>query len=351
MKEKVRTAVIGYGFAARTFHCPVITAVPELELAMIVQRSGHSCLQAYPSVRAVQDVREAYEDPAIDLIVITTPSTAHYSFVKDALLAGKHVVVEKPFTATTEEADELIALAQSKGLVLSVFHNRRWDGDYLTLQEVVRRGLVGRITESEFRWDRFSPNADPSRWRDAGAEGSGTFYDLGVHLIDQALTLFGLPDSVQAEVRTQRERTLAPDYFDVSLGYPDGLKVSVKSTLLARDPAPRYRLYGTEGSFVKYGEDPQENLLKAGRLPGSPGWGEEPQEMWGSLVACRDGLQFTGRLKTIPGCYDAYYRNVAEAIHGVAELSVKPEQARMAIRVIELGMQSHAEQRRVPFTP
>lgn len=351
MQDKVRVGLIGYGFAARTFHAPVLTAVPGLELVKVVQRSGNSCKERYPYVQAVQDVQDVYEDKNIDLIVITTPSTNHFSFAKDALLSGKHVVVEKPFTTTTEEADELISLAREQGLVISIFHNRRWDGDFMTLQEVVRRNLVGRITEAEFRWDRYSPQADPGRWRDGGAEGSGTFYDLGVHLIDQALTLFGLPDTIQGEIRTQRDQALAPDYFDISLGYNNGLKVTIKSTLLARDPAPRYRLYGTGGSFVKYGEDPQENLLKAGQVPGTPNWGAEPKEMWGTLNTNIDGLHFIGGLETIHGSYDSYYRNVYEAITGKSELAVKPEQARMAIRVIELGMLSHSEQRRVSFSP
>lgn len=351
MNKNVRVGIIGYGFAAKTFHAPVITSVEGLELAAIVQRSGNSCLNDYPSIKALQKVDELYHDPDIDLVVITTPSTNHYSFAKDALMAGKHVVVEKPFTTTREEADELISIAKEKGLVLSVFHNRRWDGDYLTLQEVVQRNLVGPITEAELIWDRYSPIAQPGRWRDAGGEGSGTFYDLGVHLIDQALTLFGLPNSIQADLKVQREGAQASDYFDVTLHYDSGLSVRLKSTLLSVDPAPRYRLYGKNGSYIKYGEDPQEDALKAGGVPGTPHWGEEPAERWGTLNTTLDGLHFTGRIKTIPGSYDSYYRNVYEAITGVSELAVKAEQARMAIRVIELGMQSHAEQRRVPFTP
>ncbi|MCM3781841.1 oxidoreductase [Neobacillus mesonae] len=351
MNRSIRVGLVGYGFAARTFHAPVISSVQGLELAAIVQRSGSSCLNEYPNVKVIKQADELYSDPEIDLVVITTPSTNHYAIAKAALLAGKHVVVEKPFTTTTEEADELISIAEQNKLILSVFHNRRWDGDFLTLQQVIQRNLVGETTEAEFIWDRYSPKANPDRWRDAGAEGSGTLYDLGVHLIDQALTLYGLPDSVQANLKIQREDAQASDYFDVSLSYKSGLSVRLKSTLLAVDPAPRYRLYGKKGSFVKYGEDPQENALKAGGVPGTLNWGEEQESMWGTLHSEMDELYFTGRIKTVPGNYGSYYRNIFETIQGMSELAVKPEQARMAIRVIELARQSYSEQRRIPFTP
>ncbi|RUT35749.1 oxidoreductase [Paenibacillus zeisoli] len=350
MSETIRVGIVGYGFAARTFHAPIISTVPGLSLSKIVQRSGASCEQDYPGVQAVKEISGLYGDEEIDLVIITTPSTNHYDIARQALLAGKHVVVEKPFTTTTQEADELIELAQRQNRVLSVFHNRRWDGDFLTLKEVVEQGLLGRLTEAELRWDRYSPNSNPERWRDAGEEGSGTFYDLGVHLIDQALTLFGTPLSVQAELRTEREHAKAHDYFDVSLEYPDSFKVSFKSSLLAVEPASRYRLYGTEGAFVKYGEDPQEKQLLSGLIPGMPGWGEEAEQRWGILHTSRGGLDYRGKVRTLPGSYQAFYQNIYDAITGAAELAVQPEEARMAIRIIELGMQSHREQRRVKVT-
>ncbi|MDO7906699.1 oxidoreductase [Paenibacillus sp. JX-17] len=351
MREQIQAGLVGYGFAARTFHAPVIRTVPGLALRKVVQRSGSSCEQDDPGVQAVKDLTALLADEEIRLVIVTTPSTNHYEIARQALLAGKHVVVEKPFTATTAEADELIELARRQEKVLSVFHNRRWDGDFLTLQEIVAQQKVGRMTEAELRWDRFSPQANPERWRDAGEEGSGTFYDLGVHLIDQALTLFGLPLTVQAELRTEREHTRAFDYFDVSLGYEDNFKVSLKSSLVALEPASRYRLYGAEGAFVKYGEDPQENQLRSGLLPGQPGWGEEPEEQWGILHTRSGGLDLRSRVRTLPGSYASFYQNVYDAITGAAELAVQPEQARMAIRVIELGLLSHREQRRVAFTP
>ncbi|WP_029192728.1 oxidoreductase [Paenibacillus harenae] len=351
MDRVINVGLIGYGFAGRTFHAPVIASVPELKLAAVVQRSGDGARERYPWVRIVRDAESLYADPSIGLIVVTTPSTDHYSFAKAALLAGKHVVVEKPFTATVGEADELIGLAREKGLVLSVFHNRRWDGDFLTLSQVVRKGVLGRLTDAEFRWERFSPNANPERWRDSGGPGTGVFYDLGVHFLDQALSLFGTPLQINADIRAIRDGAKSDDAFDVTLTYGNGLRLALRSMLLARQPGPRYTLHGTSGTFVKYGEDPQEGALKAGLSPGNPGWGAEPEESWATLEAELDGLRFSGRIQTIPGSYQSYYCNVAGAINGTAELAVKPEEARMAVRLIELGLQSAREQRTVEVTP
>jgi len=351
MNNVIHVGLIGYGFAGRTFHAPVIASVPELKLASVVQRSGDTARERYPQVRIERDVEALYADPAIDLVVVTTPSTDHYSFAKAALQAGKHVVVEKPFTKSAAEADELIALARERNLVLSVFHNRRWDGDFLTLRKVVETGVLGRLTDAEFRWERFSPAANPERWRDSGGPGTGVFYDLGVHFFDQALSLFGTPDSIRAELRSLREGTNSDDAFDVVLTYRDGLRLSLRSMLLARQPGPRYTLHGTSGSFVKYGEDPQENALKAGLTPDAPGYGIEPESSWGTLAADIGGLRFSGRIRTEPGNYRSYYANVAAAIAGTEKLAVTPEAARMAVRLIELGLQSASERRTVDVTP
>ncbi len=339
-KEPMKVGLIGYGFAGRTFHAPVITSVPDLTLTKVVERSSDHAKARYPWINTARDARELYADDEIELIVITTPSTNHYAIAKEALLAGKHVVVEKPFTVTTAEADELIALASELGRVLSVFHNRRWDGDFQTVREIVRSGRLGRLTEADLRWDRYNPIANPNRWREAGEPGSGVFYDLGVHFFDQALCMFGTPAKIRASVSTQREGTKADDAFDVTLEYADGLAVRLKASLIVRQPGPRYAVHGTAGSFVKYGEDPQENALKAGRTPLEANWGMEPEPNWGTLNATIDGLHYNGRIQTMPGAYQAYFQNVHDAIRGTAELAVKPEEARMAIRLIELGLES-----------
>lgn len=347
MSKIVRAGLIGFGFAGRTFHAPVITAAEGIELAAIVQRSGDEAAIRYPNVRVYRDVCELYTDSAIDLVVVATPSTDHYRFAKDALEAGKHVVVEKPFTVTTEEADELTEMARNRGLILSVYHNRRWDGDFLTISKLLQEGLLGELVEAEFRWERYHPKVG-SGWRGFDEPGAGTFYDLGVHFFDQALCLFGMPDSIRADLSRIREGAKAVDAFDVTLSYASrGLNVRVKSTMLAPKPGPRYTLHGTKGSFVKYGEDPQEEALKAGGTCFEPGWGQEHPDRWGDLHTVADGLRIAGKVETLPGRYAAFYENVAEAIRGSRELAVRPEQARMAIRLIELGIQSDREKRTI----
>jgi predicted dehydrogenase len=350
MGNELLVGLIGYGYAGRTFHAPVIAAVSDLKLAKVVQRRGASAKERYPWVEVVDHVQDLYRDDSIDLIVVTTPSTDHYEFVKDALQAGKNVIVEKPFTVTTEEADKLITLAKEKGKVLSVFHNRRWDGDFLTIREIVRQGILGRISEAEFCWDSYRPSVG-ANWRDSGAPGTGVFYDLGVHFFDQALSLFGMPATIQADVRTIRENAIADDYFHVVLGYKGGLSVRLKSSALVRERGPRYTLHGTKGSFVKYGIDPQEQALIQGETPMKLNWGAEPEDMWGTLNTSIESLHYVGRIQTIPGSYTSYYQNVYDAITGRAELEVRPEQARMAIRLIELGIKSSNEKKTVEVTP
>ncbi|CAM4383998.1 oxidoreductase [Paenibacillus tarimensis] len=346
--KEIRVGLIGYGLAGATFHAPVLTTVDGLKLVKVVERSGRGASkERYPWVQVVRQPSELYCDPEIDLVVITTPSTNHYEFAKEALKAGKHVVVEKPFTTTAEEAAELITLAREKQLMLSVFHNRRWDGDFLTVQQIVRQQLLGRITACEFRWDRYRPVVNKAKWRETDAAGSGIFYDLGVHFLDQALKLFGHPETVRGDIRVQRDGGVADDFFDVSLGYPDGLNVRLTSSVLVREPGPRYALHGTEGSFIKYGIDPQEDALRAGLSPRSAGWGMGPEANWGMLNTTVGGLHVVGRVETAAGSYASYYRNIYEHLAYGEELEVKPEEAAATIQLIEQAFQSSREGRTI----
>lgn len=338
--NEVNVGLIGYGFSGQTFHAPVIQSVPGLRLASVVERSGQASLERYPDIRLVRSVEELYANPDIELVVVTTPSHDHYRFVHDALMAGKHVVVEKPFTVSSDEAGQLISLAEEKGKVLSVYHNRRWDGDFLTVRELASSKRLGRLFEAEFNWDFFHPEANSQGWRQSTLPGSGTFYDLGVHLLDQALTLFGHPSTIQADVRKQREKAVAVDYFDVALGYKDGFKVRLRSSATVKEPRPRFALYGSLGSFVKFGRDPQEEALFHGNVPGSNGWGEESPQSWGKLSITEGLLEIDGVVRTLPGDYGAYYRNIRDAITGNEAVAVKPEEARDAIRMIELAEES-----------
>jgi predicted dehydrogenase len=349
MKDEIVVGLIGYGMAGQVFHAPVIHSVPELRLKKIVERHGNQSKERYPRVEIVRDVSELLEDDEIELIVVATPNSSHFELARQSLMTGKHVVVDKPFTNTSAQAQELIELAKAQKRVITVHHNRRWDGDFLTVQKLIDGNVPGRLAEYESHFDRFRSQVRSGAWREEEGEGSGIMFDLGSHLIDQAQVLFGLPGSITADVRIQRDKAKAVDNFEVILDYDD-LKVTLKATMLARQPGPRFLLYGTEGSFVKYGLDPQEESLKNGHTPTEPGWGEEPKEQWGRLNTRLGELHVEGVVETLPGCYQAFYQNVADAIRGRAELAVKPEEARDTIRIIELAMQSSREKRTVAWT-
>jgi predicted dehydrogenase len=233
---------------------------------------------------------------------------------------------------------------------LSVHQNRRWDGDFLTVRKLLGGGLLGRLVEFESRFDRFRNRPRPGAWREQEGPGAGVLFDLGPHLVDQALALFGPPLSITADVRIQREFARADDSFELRLHY-DGLKVTLRAGMLVRARLPRFTLHGAAGSFVKYGLDPQEEALRRGRTPAGPGWGEEPPECWGTLDTEAGGLHLRARVETAAGCYQEFYRNVADAVAGRAELAVKPEEATATIRVLELALGSSAEGRTVAFEP
>lgn len=348
--REMKVGLIGYGMAGQVFHAPVIAAIPSLRLTKVVERRGQTSRERYPWVEVVREAATLFEDQAIELVVVATPNNSHFDLARQALLAGKHVVVDKPFTLTSEQAQELIDLARQRNKVVSVFQNRRWDGDFQTVRQLVKQGYLGRLVEYESHFDRFRNTFSPERaWREEVGPGSGVLFDLGSHLIDQAQVLFGMPRMLTADIRSQREAGKADDQFELILHYGH-LKATLKAGLLVRQPGPRFALHGTEGSFVKYGVDPQEEALKRGRSPGGPEWGMEPEAQWGILNTQIGGLHFQGKIETSQGCYSAYYENVYQAIRGEAELMVKPEEARNTIRLIELAVQSNAEQRTVAFS-
>ncbi len=347
MNQVVQVGLIGYGMAGEVFHAPAIAVIPELKLTKVVERHGTKCQTRYPGVETVSSTEKLLTDPNIDLVVVATPNTSHFELVQKALLADKHVVVEKPFTPTSQQATELIELAQQRNKLLSVHHNRRWDGDFLTVKQIVENRLLGKLVEYEVHFDRFR-NQIKTNWREYDEPGSGILYDLGSHLIDQAICLFGLPDTVTADIRKQRPGAKTADAFELILNYGE-LKVTAKAGQLVRELGPHFLLHGTAGSFIKYGMDPQEEALKQGRLPQGTNWGKEPQEHWGLLNTDINGLHFYGKIETLAGCYPAYYQNIYNAITQKEELVVKPEQAKNTIRIIELAMESHAQRRTLDF--
>jgi scyllo-inositol 2-dehydrogenase (NADP+) len=346
MQEPIRVGVVGFGLAGKIFHTSVIEATPGLELACVVQRSGDDAGRAYPGVRLARSVEEMLGDVGIQLVVVATPSYSHFELAKQCLREQRHVVVDKPFTLTSAEAAELMEMARERKLVVTAYQNRRWDGDFLTLREVIASGELGRLVTFESHFDRFRTQPRRDVWRESGGPGGGTLFDLGPHLIDQALTLFGAPASVTASVRIERENAVVDDAFDLLLQYEGKhpMTVLLRSTLTACKPGPRFVLHGTQGSFVKWGLDPQEEQLKAGMTFDSPGFGEEPESAWGE-VRLADGA--TRRVPTKRGDYRGLYENVRDAVLGRAELAVKPEDAWRTTRLIELARISSREGRRV----
>jgi scyllo-inositol 2-dehydrogenase (NADP+) len=352
MNKKVKVGLIGYGMAGQVFHAPVITSIPGLLLTSIRETRPENIQLAqsrYPEAQIVSDSQHLLADAAIDLVVIATPNTSHYTLARQALLAGKHVVVDKPFTITAAEADELIALAAQQDRLLTVHHNRRWDSNARTMRKVVASQLLGRLVELEIHFDRFRNFLRPGAWREENSPGSGILYDLGAHLLDEALCLFGLPGAITADTRIQRSGGQTIDNFTVVLDY-DQLKVTLKGGMLVREPGPTYVLHGEQGSFVKYGTDVQEAALKAGLRPNDvPDWGREPEANWGLINTDYQGQHLVGRIESEPGDYRGYYANVYQAITGQADLAVTAALARQTIRLIELAMQSSAEKRTIPY--
>ncbi len=354
--SEIGVAVIGFGLAGRVFHAPFVSAVPGLKLEAIVQRKGDEAAKAYPSARILRSVEEALGDSSISLIVVGTPNETHYDLAKQALLAGKNVVIDKPFTATSEQAKELIAIAAEKKLVLAPFHNRRWDGDFLTVRKVLESGELGRVVTFESHFDRFRPLPREATWKEAGSDCHGLLFDLAPHLLDQALVLFGTPKAVTASVRRDRDTTAIEDAFDITLHF-DRLLAHCRSSMLAAEAAPRFLLHGTRGSFRKYGLDPQEPTLVAGGTVPPVGdsreWLAEPEENWGTLAVAPDPAVPNKLTRTVVktelGDYRNYYANVRDAILGVAPLNVTPEDGYRAVKLLEMARRSSAEGRTLPW--
>lgn len=340
--DPIQVGLASFGMSGMVFHAPFLAANPRFRLKKIVERRSEKSKEHYPEVEIVKSFEQLLQDEAIELVVVNTPNALHFEMAHQALLAGKHVLVEKPFTPTAGEANTLIKLAREQNRVLTVFQNRRWDGDFLTIQKILSAKLLGQLVEYEAHYDRFLNYINADSWKETSGPGSGILYNLGSHMIDQALVLFGKPRSIRADIGTQRPGSTIDDYYDISLQY-EGLKVILKSGLLVRELGPRYILHGMEGSFIKYGIDPQEDALKAGQKPQGTNWGKEPQSDWGKLNTQLQGLHIIGTIETLSGSYDGFYDNLYDAIREGKELAVKPEEAALVIEMIELARQSNKE--------
>jgi scyllo-inositol 2-dehydrogenase (NADP+) len=356
MSAEIGVAVIGFGLAGQVFHAPFVNAVPGLKLEVIVQRKGDEASKVYPAARILRSVEEALNDSAVQLVVVGTPNETHFDLAKQALLAGKHVVIDKPFASTSDEAAELEALARQQRLVLAPFHNRRWDGDFLTVKKLLAEEAVGRLVTFESHFDRFRPVPRENTWKEAPSISSGLLFDLAPHLVDQALALFGAPQGISASVRMDRDHTDIEDAFDITLEYPK-LRVYCRSSMLACDASPRFLLHGTKGSFKKFGLDPQEPALLGGaKVPrmGRGEWLAESENHWGTLtvapVPTDPGTLTQTKVKTEFGDYRNYYANVRDAINGTAELAVKPMDGYRTIKLLEMARQSSLEGRTLPIS-
>jgi predicted dehydrogenase len=335
----MRVALVGFGYAGRVLHAPLIAATPGLTLAVIGSRQRESAGSTHPGVEIVSDPLAAVRHRDVDLVVIATPNDTHRPLAEAALRAGKHVVVDKPFTITLAEARALAARAAEVERLLSVFQNRRWDSDFLGIERELAGSRIGEIVEFRSEFSRYRPEVR-DRWRERAGPGSGMWYDLGPHLIDQALVLFGPPETVHADLQVQRPGGSTVDWFQTTLGYGPR-RIILESSMLATDSTPRFLVRGTSGSLTKHGGDPQETQLKAGQTPGSPGWGRDPDP----LVFVSAEHESATEIATPAGDWRGYYAAIRDAARGEGELPVTPAQATSVMAVIEAGLQSSAEGR------
>jgi len=342
---RLRVGLVGYGYAGKTFHAPLVAAVPALELVAVASSDASKVHADWPGVAVHASPAELIARGDIDLVVIATPNDTHHPLTRDALLAGRHVVVDKPFTVHLADARELVALARERGRLLSVFHNRRFDGDFLTVKKLLAKGTLGRVVDVESRHDRWRPEVR-QRWRESAGPGAGLWFDLGPHLVDQALQLFGPPRAIALERALVRDGALADDWFHASLRY-DRLHVHLRASMLAAASAPRFTLHGMRGSFVKQGLDAQEDALKAGVRPTWPAradWGVDPGRA-AIITRQADGAAAETPVMLERGAHQAYFAAVAAAIRGEAPNPVPPEEALAVMALIELGVAS-ADKRR-----
>jgi scyllo-inositol 2-dehydrogenase (NADP+) len=346
--KPVKTALCSFGMSGRVFHAPFLHQHPGYELYSVWEREKDLASAAYPGIHTCRSLEELLSDEAVELVIVNTPNYTHFEYARKALLAGKHVVVEKPFADTLKEALELTELAERSGKLLSVYQNRRYDSDFKTVKKVLEDGLLGDTAEAEIHFDRFSAALSPKLHKEIPGPGTGLLYDLGPHLIDQALQLFGDPEAVFADLRTLRPVSRVEDYMEVLLYYPT-FPVRLKSGYLVREALPAYILHGARGSFIKSRADIQEKQLVEGRAPSGDDWGAEPESERGLLHTEIAGKVVREYLPSLKGDYRAYYNQLHEAIRNGGSLPVTPGEGIKILRVIEAAIQSSREKRVVDF--
>ena len=346
--KPINTAICSFGMSGWVFHAPFIHVNPGFNLYAVWERSKNLAEQKYPGVKTYRTLEDMLADEAIELVVVNTPNYTHYEYSKKALLAGKHVIVEKPFAVTVDEAKDLHDIAEKKNLKLSVYHNRRYDSDFKTVRKILAEGWLGNLVEVEIHYDRFKEELSPKLHKEIPGLGTGALYDLGSHLIDQSLQLFGFPEAVFADLRIARPISKVDDYFDVLLYYPQ-LRVRLKSSYAVREPLPGFVLHGLKGSFIKPKTDVQEGLLQANVVPDKEDWGTEPESERGLLHAEKDGKVVREYVTSLRGNYGDYYNGIYEAIRNDKPLPVTALEGLNVIRIIEAAFKSSNEKKVVEF--
>lgn len=339
--KAIQTALIGYGFSGSTFHAPFLKAMDEFETSAVLSSKKEEVKLNFPHANITDDFQAILQDADIELVVITTPNTMHFGMAKQAIQAGKHVIVEKPMVLYAQEAEELVKLADQQGVMLSVYQNRRWDGDFLTVKKLMDEGMLGEVITYEAHFDRFMPVV-PDGWRERNEPGAGTLYDLGSHLLDQVQFLFGMPDSLTADIEKQRPGAQTDDYFHLILTY--GIKrVILHSSMLAFEQRPKYKVHGSKGTFIKMGEDEQEKELLEGKLPTGKDLGMDRIDCYGTLYT-EAGEE---KVVTLPGDYKAYYEGIYRCIRENDLCPVPGKDSIRTIRLIEAALQSSKEHRTI----
>jgi predicted dehydrogenase len=339
--------LVGYGMGGRVFHGPLVSSVEGMELAAVLERSTDRAAERYPGIKTCRSLEDMLADPSLGLFVVTTPSGTHFPIARRILEAGKNVVVDKPMSVTSAQVGELMALARERDTLLAPFHNRRWDSDFLTIKKLLHEESVGRVVHLESTFDRWRPSPPTERlWKENPALGGGVLLDLGTHLADQALALFGRPEAVNAEVKRERDGEGANDFFSIRMRYA-GLTVTVASNSLSALARPRFHLRGSRGNYWKWGLDPQEAALNRISRIGDEVWGVDPEANWGTLSADRNGALRSEAVEPIPGDYRLYYAGIRDALLGKAPAPVTALAAWRVARVLEWAAESSAERREI----
>lgn len=345
----INTALLSFGMSGKVFHAPFIHYHPGFELTGILERTKNEATLIYPEIRIYRRLEEVLDDPNIELVVVNTPTQTHFDFAKKALLAGKHVVVEKAFTTTVQEAAYLMELAKSQGLVIAVYQNRRWDSDFSTVCKMVNEEKLGTIHSAEFHFDRYKEQLSIKLHKETPGPGAGLLLDLGPHLIDQAIYLFGMPKKVMADIRTVRHGSRVDDDFTLLLYYTS-LRVTLKSSLLVREPVPSFIVHGTKGSFIKERADVQEAALINGEIPYTKDWGKEPDSKKGYLNTVVEGRIWKEFIPTLQGNYGAFYDGLFNTIKNGNPCLVDAKDGFNVMKIIEAARLSNKEQKAIPIT-